>query len=187
MGHFSDYDITNNSFNSETSQKNMGHFSDYGITNNSFNSVSQKNMGDYLQKQQTWRLFYQPPDDYNVYHITCRQIYNDETILQQIYDGDDYDYDYEFFCDDYNIIYHVTCKLLSHSLVTNILNREIYGRDFRENNLKRKNLLSSKQKLNLKLNLTQYLHISKNEMRLGCNENGELDTNTYDTDGFNYY
>jgi hypothetical protein len=64
-------------------------------------------------------LFYQPPNDNNFYHIICKM------FLQQNSDNTaslEDDYDYEFFYQTSNANYHVTCKLLSHSLIINILN-----------------------------------------------------------------
>ncbi|CAB4493192.1 unnamed protein product [Rhizophagus irregularis] len=108
------------------------------------------------------KLFYQAPNDNRFYHITCK-------ILLQDYI---YDYDYEFF---YKQKYHVTCKSLSHTLIINILNKEIYGRDFDVNDLRRNYALTTSQKLNLELNLKQvlpsYLYIPEREMRSDSNEN----------------
>ncbi|GBB98210.1 hypothetical protein RclHR1_03170006 [Rhizophagus clarus] len=78
-------------------------------------------------------LFYQPQNDNNIYHITV-QNYPWEV---------NYDYDFNYKG------YHVACKLLSHPLIVNMLNKEIYGRDFEVNDLKRKNTLTWEQKLNL--------------------------------------
>jgi hypothetical protein len=85
------------------------------------------------------KLFYQPPNDNSFYHIT----------LQNYPWEIDYDYDFSYQG------YHVACKLLPHPLIINILNKEIYGRDFDATDLKRKNALTWEQKLNLELNLKQ--------------------------------
>ena len=47
------------------------------------------------------------------------------------------------------MIFYVTCKLLSHSLIVNLLNKEIYGINFDVNELKRRYLLTLHQILNL--------------------------------------
>lgn len=118
------------------------------------------------------QLFYQPPNDNNVYHITCK-------IILQDYDYDYYDYsdyyDYEFFymnSNDYT--YHVTCKLISYSLIISILNKEIYRMEFDVNDLKTKYSLTSHQKLNLQLNLKEilpyYFCNPEKETRLSYNE-----------------
>src|SRR4051794_23247101 len=75
--------------------------------------------------QEGLRLFYQPPNDNNFYHVTCKMILQENL-------KDDYDYMFS------NSRYYVTCKLLSHSLIIDILNKEIYGRDFDIDDLKRK-------------------------------------------------
>ena len=91
---------------------------------------------------------------------------------------DDYDYDYEFFFQSPNDSVHVTCKLLSPSLIVNFLNERFYGVDFDANDLKRRHFLTSYQKLNLEQNLRQILPmyfpqqlIPDNEARPDSNEN----------------
>jgi hypothetical protein len=111
------------------------------------------------------RLFFQPSNDNKFYHVTCKFILHDSL----------YDYDYEFFYEQSsNVRYHVTCKSLSHMLIINILNKEIYGRDFDVNNLKRNDILLIREKLNLELNLKKvlpfYLYIPGSEMRSDSNE-----------------
>src|SRR5687768_14153794 len=70
-------------------------------------------------------------------------------------DGDDHDYEF-FFCDSV-MIYHVTCKLLPPSSIISILNKKFYGMDFDVNDLKRRFLLTLRQKLNFEQNLKQIL------------------------------
>ena len=123
-----------------------------------------------MQNQRTeFRLFYQPPNDDNFYHVTCKMI--SQNYLQKSASLDDDYYDFEFFFQGH----HATCKLLSHSLIVNILNKEFYGIDFDVNDLKRKYLLTPYQKLNLELSLKQIIpcHLSQlsNEMSLNSNEN----------------
>ncbi|CAB4392172.1 unnamed protein product [Rhizophagus irregularis] len=105
-------------------------------------------------------LFYQPQNDNNIYHITCRKFLQDH--LQGTGNSAflDDNYDYEFFLeslDDSTTIFHVTCKLLPNSLILNILNKEIYGFDFDVTELRRRNSLTLHQKLNLERNLKQTL------------------------------
>jgi hypothetical protein len=83
---------------------------------------------DYQSKQvlNEFRLFYQPPDDKNFYHVTCKMILqnyilNSENIVSW---EDDYDYKFTYQQQSSNVKYRVTCKLLSHSLVVNILNKK---------------------------------------------------------------
>jgi hypothetical protein len=100
-------------------------------------------------------IFYQ--DGSNIYHVICKKLYLQE--LKNFISFDD-EYDYEFFFQsslDLTAIFHVTCKLLSYSLVVNLLNKEIYGMDFDVKDLKRGYLLTLHQKLNLEENLKQIL------------------------------
>jgi hypothetical protein len=126
---------------------------------------------NFQSTQEELRLFYQPPNDNNFYHVTRRKILQENLISWE----DDYDYKFS------NAIYSVTCKLMSHSLIVDILNKEIYGRDFNIDNLKRKYILTSNQKFNLKLSLQQqilpfYPHVHE---RPDSNENsGNFDSNT---------
>src|SRR5204862_53581 len=92
-------------------------------------------------------FYHLPEDDDNFYHITCKM------VLQSHPQTCDDDYDFEFFSQNH----YVKCKLLSHCLVVNILNKEIYGVDFDANDLKHKYPLTMQQKFNLDLNLKQIL------------------------------
>ena len=99
-----------------------------------------------------FRLFYQPPNDTHFYHVTvtCKIIFqNYPQNSESLEDGYDYEFSYQS--------YHVACKLLPHPLIVNMLNREIYKRDFDVNDLKRKNRLNWNQKLNLEVNLKRDL------------------------------
>ncbi|RIA96187.1 hypothetical protein C1645_815771 [Glomus cerebriforme] len=101
-------------------------------------------------------LFYQTSNDENFYHVTCKMIAQDSESSNSCDDN----YDYEFFFQSSNdsaMIFHVACKLLPHSLIVSILNKEIYGIDFDVNDLKCKYLLALHQKLNLEQNLKQIL------------------------------
>jgi hypothetical protein len=105
-------------------------------------------------------LFYQPQNDNNIYHITCRKIlqYHLQGSENRTFLDDNYDYEFFIECsDDSATMFHVTCKLLPNSLILNILNKEIYGFDFDITELSRRNLLTLHQKLNLERNLKQIL------------------------------
>ena len=115
------------------------------------------------------RLFYQPQNDDNFYHI-CKM------ILQDFISLDD-NYEHGFFYQCAAVNYYVTCKLFSHSLIVNILNKEIYGMDI-DINLRSKELISLHRKLNLEQNLKQILpfyllqhQIPESETRSDFNEN----------------
>jgi hypothetical protein len=66
-------------------------------------------------------LLYQ--NDGNIYHVTCKKIL--QTYVQGsenfILCDDEYDYEFFFQCShDPTAIFHVTCKLLSSSLIVNL-------------------------------------------------------------------
>ncbi|CAB5368915.1 unnamed protein product [Rhizophagus irregularis] len=114
------------------------------------------------------KFFHYAPNYDRFYHITC------QTILQGFDSFDNYNYDHGFF---YNINptanYYVTCKILPHSLITNLLNKKIYGIDIDINNLERKELLSLNQRLNLEQDLERILpfhlkqyHTTNKEIRM---------------------
>ncbi|GBC06060.1 hypothetical protein RclHR1_00660014 [Rhizophagus clarus] len=159
------------------------------IISNSENQVSIQTMQSYQGLQlDELRFFYQVPNDDNFYHVTCKM------ILQDSVSWSDDNYDYEFFFQSY----HVTCKLLSHSSVLNILNKEIYGREFNLNdNKQRYLLLTSRQKLNLEISLKQILplYLSQHpifdgETRLYCDKsldsfpNKNVENNIITTQGY---
>src|SRR5436853_7219142 len=89
------------------------------------------------------RFFHYMPNDNKFYHVTCKK------ILQGSVPLDDLDYDHGFFyqcSNDFATNYYVTCKLFSHALIVNVLNRKIYGIDLDINNLKQKVSLTLDQK-----------------------------------------
>ncbi len=63
------------------------------------------------------------------------------------------------------MIFYVTCKLLSHSLIVNLLNKEIYGINF-DVELKCRYLLTLHHRLNLKTNLNSSLLLVKRHLIL---------------------
>jgi hypothetical protein len=147
--------------NTRSNNSSDSHISEASIISRNMTAI--QHMQNYQSSTQLneFRSFYQPSNDNNFYHVTCRLVYYHQNSASL----DDDNYDYEFFFQSY----HITCKLISNSLILDILNKEIYGMDFDVNNLKRKNLLTSHQKLNLELSLKRdilfYLCIPEREMR----------------------
>ncbi|CAG8633566.1 uncharacterized protein OCT59_028164 [Rhizophagus irregularis] len=93
------------------------------------------------------KFYYFSPNDVNFYLVICK------IILQDTFNDHNH-YDHEFFYQHPSypsIRYHVTCKLLSYSLVETILNNEVCGMNFDTNPL------SLDQKFNLEHNLKQKL------------------------------
>ena len=140
-------------------------YHEMGLNSNGNLNFSHENIKNHAQGMQNHlpsqvyelKLFHQLPNDI-FYHVTCKMILQDYLENSDSVSCDD-DHDYEFFfrSDDSLMIYHVTCKLLPHSLIVSILNKEIYGMDFDVNDLKRKYVLTLRQKLNLEQNLKQIL------------------------------
>ncbi|CAB5128932.1 unnamed protein product [Rhizophagus irregularis] len=135
------------------------------------------------QNYDEFRLFYQSPDDNNFYHITCKMFLQPQNS-EIIFLSED-DYEYEFFYQNSNANYHVTCKLLSHPLIINILNKEIYGIDFDVNELKRKYALTLDQKLNLELNLKNFLPFVQEQILKSTSRVAEALTNSQGNMNFN--
>src|SRR5436190_23353326 len=72
------------------------------------------------------RSFYYQAHDDNIYHVTCQDFLQESENVVLC----DENYDYEFFLQNTNdsaAMSHVTCKLMSHKLIANILNKKIYG------------------------------------------------------------
>ncbi|GBC09652.1 hypothetical protein RclHR1_09010005 [Rhizophagus clarus] len=96
--------------------------------------------------------FFHTPGDGNFYLINCSKI---------LYDSDDNDdngtYDHGFFYKYLTAKYHITCKLYSHSLIENILNKEVFGMNITINDLQQKESLTINQKLSLQEGLERIL------------------------------
>ncbi|GBC09686.1 hypothetical protein RclHR1_09040005 [Rhizophagus clarus] len=98
--------------------------------------------------------------DASFYYINCKNI-SHNTYLDEYHN-----HDHEFFYSDNKANYHVTCKLLSHSLIENLLN----GIDPDINDVKMEYL-----SLNKKLNLENSLRIKLSSYII---ERGYSDKNT---------
>src|SRR2546425_13300623 len=112
-----------------------------------------------LRRPNNIGLFYQPPNDGNFYHVDYKVI-----LQSNLQNSENLNEDYEFFFHYFTTSYHVTCKLLSHSLTVKILNKEIYGINFDENDFKCKHILTYHQKLNLEKNLKQILPLPQSQI-----------------------
>ncbi|CAG8565853.1 uncharacterized protein OCT59_017011 [Rhizophagus irregularis] len=63
-------------------------------------------------------FFYNPPGDSQIYHITCELSNKNVDPLS--------DHTFYYNIDD-NSFYQITCRLISHSLIVQFLNKKIYG------------------------------------------------------------
>ncbi|PKY26413.1 hypothetical protein RhiirB3_441714 [Rhizophagus irregularis] len=68
-------------------------------------------------------FFYNPPGDSQIYHITCEL--SNETVDPLS------DHTFYYNIDDNNF-YQLTCKLISHSLIVQFLNKKIYGIELKQ-------------------------------------------------------
>ncbi|RGB36330.1 hypothetical protein C1646_758231 [Rhizophagus diaphanus] len=159
FSHISDNEVRPNSdeyFNSSLEEIESNIMTTYSTSSSIIDSQNmQSHLSTESLESNELRLFYQAPDDDNIYHVTCKMFLQDLEITAS---PDDV-YDYEFISNDSEMILYVTCKLLPCSLIVNILNKETYGIDFDISELKRKCLLSSHQKCNLEKNLKKILHL----------------------------
>ncbi|GBB86284.1 hypothetical protein RclHR1_12700002 [Rhizophagus clarus] len=94
-------------------------------------------------------FFYNPPDDNQIYHITCENLRENIDPLS----------DHTFYCktDDKNF-YQITCRLISHSLIVQFLNKKIYGIELRQNEEPQPEFLtfSNFQRDNLEFHLREF-------------------------------
>lgn len=96
--------------------------------------------------------FFHTPGDGSFYLVNCIKI---------LHDSDDNDdngiYDHNFFYKNLTVKYHITCKLYSHSLIENILNKEVFGMDININYAQQRESLSLNQKFCLQEGLERIL------------------------------
>ncbi|PKK71114.1 hypothetical protein RhiirC2_778793 [Rhizophagus irregularis] len=105
------------------------------------------------------RFFYITPNDKNHFLITYKIIQENSDFFD---DNDpDYklNYDHEFICSYHTANYYVRCKLLTHSIIEDLLNHEEFDINTQNNEIP----LSPQQKLSLEESLLVklYLRISR--------------------------
>ena len=96
-------------------------------------------------------FFYNPPTDYQIYHINCELLNDDANSV----------YDHKFIYQptgDKNI-YQISCNLISHSLIVQFLNKRIYGIELRQGEESHEEYLtfSNVQRDNLEFHLKEFL------------------------------
>ncbi|RGB30951.1 hypothetical protein C1646_764657 [Rhizophagus diaphanus] len=101
-------------------------------------------------------FFYNPPDDHQIYHITCQ-------LLNENNNNSDSPSDHKFYykIDDKN--FYITCILIPNSLIVQFLNKKIYGIELKQGEEEQQEYLtfSSSQQSNLEFHLKEYLLASK--------------------------
>src|ERR1051325_1648444 len=74
-------------------------------------------------------FFYNPPGDCQIYHIICESNDKDNDNNNNLVS--DHAFNYKPQNEDFN--YHITCHLISHSLIVQYLNKSIHGIELRQN------------------------------------------------------
>ncbi|GBC06048.1 hypothetical protein RclHR1_00660002 [Rhizophagus clarus] len=111
-------------------------------------------------------FFYNPPDDNQIYHITCENLRENIDPLS----------DHTFYCkiNDKNF-YQITCRLISHSLIVQFLNKKIYGIELSQNGELQQVYLtfSNAQRDNLEFHLKGFFfnHLSQKQINKSSNGN----------------
>ncbi|RGB30952.1 hypothetical protein C1646_710198 [Rhizophagus diaphanus] len=102
-------------------------------------------------------FFYNPPDDHQIYHITCE--FSNENIENS---NSPSDHSFHYKLDDKNS-YQIKCLLISNSLIVRFLNKKIYGIELKQDEEHQQEYLtfSNNQRINLEFHLKEYLLASK--------------------------
>ncbi|CAB4476845.1 hypothetical protein RhiirA1_418538 [Rhizophagus irregularis] len=95
-------------------------------------------------------FFYNPPNDFQIYHITCELLYEDA----------DPSSDHTFYCKlDDKTSYRISCRLISHSLIVQFLNKKMYGIELRQGEEQHQDFLtfSNVQRDNLEFHMKEFI------------------------------
>lgn len=74
-----------------------------------------------------YSFFYNPPNDIQIYKITCREIIISFELVFDLLNGNNYQnnlHEYYFLKVDEKKCYKITCELISHSLIVQYLNNK---------------------------------------------------------------
>ncbi|RIA91359.1 hypothetical protein C1645_822150 [Glomus cerebriforme] len=114
-------------------------------------------------------FFYNPPGDYQIYHITCE-------LLSEIIDSLS-DHTFYYKLDDKNF-YQITCRLISHSIIVQFLNKNIYGIELRGEEPQQEYLtFSNGQRDNLEFHLKEFLSNKLTSKQINNVNVSEVDNN----------
>jgi hypothetical protein len=102
-------------------------------------------------------FFYNPPDDHQIYHITCVEFTSDFNDIDQ-----HSDHTFYHRLDD-KIICQVTCLLIRNTLIAQYLNKSMFGIEFKQTEEQEQECLtfSSTQRNNLEYHLRGMLISNK--------------------------
>ncbi|GES73911.1 hypothetical protein GLOIN_2v1786638 [Rhizophagus clarus] len=105
------------------------------------------------------RFFHSTPNDKNFFLITYKIIQENSDFFNENDPDYNLNYDHEFIYSYHTTNYYVKCKLLSHSIIEDLLNNEEFDINIRNNEIP----LSPQQKLSLEesLFIKLYLRVSR--------------------------
>ncbi|GBC10498.1 hypothetical protein RclHR1_09690003 [Rhizophagus clarus] len=125
---------------------------------------------DYSNDNFRMAFFYNPPGDYQIYHIIC------ELTRENIDSHSDHIFYYNL---NDKMFYQITCRLISHSLIVQFLNKKIYGIEFRQSEEPQQEFLtfSNLQKDNLEFHLKELLsnHLMTKQINKETDVSSEVD------------
>ncbi|GBC09885.1 hypothetical protein RclHR1_00920003 [Rhizophagus clarus] len=112
-----------------------------------------------------YSFFYRPCNDFQIYHITCKEKTSDELIFQLLNNclySSHYLYTDDIFVFYFQQpndkrIYQITCEMVPHSLIVQYLNLNIYGIELKQNEQQQQQQFSDRHKENLEFHLKQFL------------------------------
>jgi hypothetical protein len=107
-------------------------------------------------------FFYNPPNDPQIFHITCKEISHD--YESQILNKSNIPHHncaiYTFYYHlNHNKSFQITCEMVSHTLIVQYLNKNIFGIELRQNEQQQEEYLSfsNGQRENLEYHLKEFL------------------------------
>jgi hypothetical protein len=119
--------------------------------------IAQRSSIDPLQAIHPISFFYQPPNDFYIYHITTKEI-SRVIATQRLNEDINYHQNkYVFHKEINNRFYLVECEIVLPSLIINFLNKSVYGIETELNTEQEQLTFTFNQKENLRFYLTQYL------------------------------
>lgn len=104
----------------------MQHQKDVYTITKSCTSIKELNQltcfSNHLNDEFRMSFFYNPPDDHQIYHITCKEIKSKKV------NNIDQHFDYIFYqrLDDTNFC-QITCNLIPNTLITQYLNKNMFN------------------------------------------------------------
>src|SRR6266498_2217245 len=101
-----------------------------------------------------YSFFYRPYNDFQIYHIICKEKTSDE-LISQILDNCLYSSHYVYSNDLFVFyfqqpndkrIYQITCEMVPHSIIVQFLNLNVYGIQINQNNQQQQREFSNRHK-----------------------------------------